>query len=180
MINMDIINFMNKKFRIMDKKEWKYIIILAVAILIICTFIDFNHIYNVLLLDKNIKNITLTYRDADKANEYYENMDNYDIKERTDAYFDIYININVEKDYWDKIFMIFKNSEYDTMNTKWYNKVYYYLNQPLYSMEIEYKIGNKIHIHIWERLFLINNVFYDPPEDSNEIFTIIENIINDH
>jgi len=47
-------------------------------------------------------------------------------------------------------------------------------------MEIEYKIGNKIHIHIWERLFLINNVYYDPPEDSNEIFTIIENIINNN
>jgi len=39
MINMDIINFMNKKIRIMDKKEWKYIIILAGAILIICTMV---------------------------------------------------------------------------------------------------------------------------------------------
>ena len=161
----------------------KKIILLIFSIISTCIVINnFNHIKNIILLNKNVDNIILNYQDINKLNLLLklENEDNLSNDEYRGEYFATYIDINVNEYYWNKIFNTIKKSRYSKMNIEIFFGWRYKMAQPLYNIIIEYKNGKETYIQLWENLLYINNVWYSATHESREIFIIIEEIINNN
>jgi hypothetical protein len=128
------------------------------------------------ITNENIDSMILTYHDNNKSSIFSENSQNIPYEEKWDLYFAIYIDININEQCWDKIINTINKSKYSLTNLDFIGK--YRFPQPIYTIKIIYQNGHITKVDIMENLMNINGGWYEATDESKEILSILENIIN--
>jgi hypothetical protein len=131
---------------------------------------------NAYIVNKEIDSIILTYRDNNKLSIFSENRQNIPREEDWDLYLATFIDINIQEQCWDKIINTINKSKYSLTNLDFIRK--YKFPQPIYTIKIIYHNGYINNIDILENLMNINGEWYEATNESKEILSISENIIN--